>query len=329
MASAASSSHEPPAPAGAARPAPSQAPPDLSGVFNEEQEEALGGYQWRFLWLGVVPSNSPIFAPAGESQILGHHGIVAWAQPDDDEVDPPLPLGELVRSGGTSVRMWGASHVVQSFSQVRGFRSELALPGHEEFVYSLDAMAVTMRVWPGNAYRGIGDTMRLLVMAVKPSPSAPAGHEDTQEALHFANREMLAWMRRTLQPWLRAERAREPRLLLHTLCAGTFSIQNMLQDEVGQHVCHAVSGPVQVGRSHVGVGSGIMAIGPHVKIGGRYADPHAWEEDEDEAGWPMLPGPMRTSYSEAHGMWYPALFLGQSRRMRAGQREKKRGSTAS
>ena len=326
MASAGSSSGGPSAPAGAPppRPRPSQAPPEVSGIYSDEQEELLGGYQWRFLWLGVVPSSSPLFAPAGESTILGHHGLVAWAQPDGDEADPDMPLGILVRAGGTNLRVWAASHIAEALIDSRGRRSEFTLPGHEEFQFSLDAMAITMRVWPGNAYPSIGASVRLLFMVVQPAASAPAGQEDTQEALSFANRDMLAWVRRTLGPLLQAERTRQPRFLFHSLCAGTSTLQQMASDELGQHVCHAIEGPCETdrrGSSHVG--SGIMVIGPHVKLGGRYADPHACEE-AGESSWPMLPGPLRCSYSEVDDMSYPAIFMGQSRRMREAQRQKKR-----
>ena len=82
-----SSSRElpPSAPAGGSPPAGS----DESGIeFPDELEKVMGGYQWRFLWLGVARSDSSIFAPAGEQNILGHHGIVAWSQPHGDEADP-------------------------------------------------------------------------------------------------------------------------------------------------------------------------------------------------------------------------------------------------
>ena len=303
--------------------------PAGAGVLTEDLEDILGGYQWRFLWLGVVPSTSTIFAPAGDSRLLGHMGFVAWAQPAGDDVAPSdLPLGELAGGGGFSLHIWGASHICRGFEDVRSERFE-RIPAYVPFHCVLEVMAVTMRVWPGNAYAGIGDTMRFFVMAVKPSPSAPAGRqEEIQEALNYANPDMLSWMRRTLLPMLRAERAREPRLVMHSLCAGTHEMRRFLQQQMDQHVCHAVSGPVAPGVSPEGIGSGIFAIGPHVRLGGRFAEPHACQIGDEVDAWPMLPGPFRVSYSEAHGMWYPALFMGTSRRMREGQRQKKRRGSA-
>ena len=90
----------------------------------------------------------------------------------------------------------------------------------------------------------------------------------------------------------------------------------------------SAAGPVAPGVSPEGIGFGIFAIGPHVRLGGRFAVPHACQMDEDVEGWPMLPGPFRACYSEAHGMWYPALFMGTPRRMREGQRQKKRRGSA-
>ena len=103
-----------------------------------------------------------------------------------------------------------------------------------------------------------------------------------------------------------------------------------MREELGQHVCFAVSGPVDIGRSHVGIGSGIMLVGPHVQLGGPYADKHAAESSpsapagDSSDQWAMLPGPLRCSYSDAEGRHFPALFMGTARRMKQATSEKKR-----
>ena len=282
----------------------------------------MGGYQWRFLWLGVVRSDSPLFAPAGETNILAHHGLVAWSQPHDDDADPPLGLGTLVRGEGTSLRVWGSSHIVSELVDARARRSEFDDPENDGFRYRLDVMALTMRVWPGNAYDTLGDSLRILVSTLQPSATAPAGFDQCDDALSFAHRPMLRWVRATLGPLLRAERHHRPRLLFHQLRAATDEVGDLAATQLDQHVCNAVRGPVEVGRSHEGIGSGIMLVGPHVKLGGAHVDSHVSLSDADE--WPALPGPLRGSYSEAAGWWYPSLYVGSSRRMRESAQQKKR-----
>ena len=158
MSGAGSSSDAPAAAAAGAASAPAgHAENAENAVDPQEMEQVLGGYQWRFAWLGVIPSTSAAFAPAGGSGLLAHHGVVAWANPaGDSSIPAELPLGTLVQGEDTSLRIWGASHIVKDFTAVRHRRSVFRHPEHRSRRFVLQAMAATMRVWPGNAYTGLG-----------------------------------------------------------------------------------------------------------------------------------------------------------------------------
>ena len=76
-------------------------------------------------------------------------------------------------------------------------------------------------------------------------------------------------------------------------------------------------------------GSGISLMGPHAKLGGPYADIHACQVDEHGGGeeWPLLPGPVRVSYTDAEGFHLPALYIGSSKRMRQSGTARKKQRT--
>ena len=291
-------------------------------VLPPELEAQLGCYQWRFLWLGVTPSTSTIFAPAGESRLLGHMGFVAWAQPDgDDDAPAELPLGTAVHGEGTSLHIWGASHICRGFEDVRRRRFVFTHSEEPGFHYVLDAMAVTARVWPGNAYPELGDSVRIMVVVLQPDAFAPAGFGDTQEALNYADRDTLRWVVRSLRPFIEEERAQRPRIMFQCLRAATASVMRMLPAAVDQHACVALEGPRPEGVDLVmaGAGGGIGLLDPRVKLGGGQSDHHASQVGEGGAeAWPCLPWPVRVSYAVHEGLRMPALYLGQAQRTQGG-----------
>ena len=291
--------------------------PAGAGVLTEDLEDILGGYQWRFLWLGVVPSTSTIFAPAGDSRLLGHMGFVAWAQPAGDDVAPSdLPLGELAGGGGTSLHIWGASHICRGFEDVRSERFE-RIPAYVSFHCVLEVMAVTIRVWPGNAYPELGDSLRILLCVLQPHASAPAGHEDTDELLDRRDPDLADWVVRSLRPFIEGEAGRQPRIVFQQMRSATASVIGELSAVIDQHACLAIRGPLHDG-------SGIGLLGPHVKLGGAQSDHHTSPPEEGGLEeWPMLPWPVRVSYAVHDGVNMPALYLGQAQRTQGGAPKKK------
>ena len=291
------------------------------GVFTENLESTgdftLGGYQWRFLWLGVVPSTSSILAPAGDSRLLGHMGIVAWAQPAGDDVAPSnLPLGVLARGDGTSLHVWAASHICRGFEDLRSRRFERT-PAYVGLHYVLDVMAVTMRVWLGNAYPELGDSLRILLCVLQPHASAPAGYGDTDAALDIRDPDLCRWVTQSLRPFIEEEADRQPRVFFQQLRSATASATRELSAVLDQHACVAIRGLVHRG-------SGIGLLGPHVKLGGAQSDHHASPLEEGGLEeWPMLPSPVRVSYVVHEGVSMPSLYLGQAQRTQGGAPKKR------